>query len=653
MKRWYDIKAASSGTHELLIYGDIGESWSDQSVVAADLVKDLAELEASAINVRINSYGGSVSDGVAIHNALDRHPAKINVYVDGVAVSIASLIAMAGEKIHMAENALMMIHAPWGAATGNAQDMRDAAGMLDRFAEAMLPPYSRRLGESLARSLITDGEDHWYTAEEALAAGLADEIDASLLAAAHFQLPSRFQRTGDTNMAEESPVEVPVSAQMQERNQYLQGIRAVNELPGTDPERRKRVLEAVALCELDPRLTRDECIERVTKAANPYEAEPLNVLPTQPQHQPVAIYGDNRHHAEYAEAATDAILLRAGIPVFEPHAAVDDVRGQTLTQIAQAMLSHSRGGFGVGFGGGNPNEIVRAAMTTSDFPILLANTANKAVMLGFENEPASHRLWTREVENSDFKPVSRYAISEAPGLEEIQEGGEYTHGSLSERSESYELKTYGKKLAITRKAIINDDIGGFTRIPQAFGSAAARLEADKVYALLTGNPAMSDGTALFHADHGNLASSGSALSLAALGEGRAAMRKQTGIGGTGLLNVVPRYLIVPAALESTAEQLLASLVDPAKQNDAANPAWVRGLELVVDPRLDSVSATGWYLAASHMQVDTVEVAHLAGQRGVFIEERSEFDTDNFEIKARLDFATQVIDWVGLYHNPGA
>lgn len=115
-------------------------------------------------------------------------------------------------------------------------------------------------------------------------------------------------------------------------------------------------------------------------------------------------------------------------------------------------------------------------------------------------------------------------MSEAPDLKEILEGGEYTNGALSERAESYSLKTYGRMMVLTRVAIINDDLGGFTRIPNAFGASAARLEADKVYNLLTSNPNMSDSKALFHADHKNLMT-GADLSIASLGVARAEMRK--------------------------------------------------------------------------------------------------------------------------------
>jgi hypothetical protein len=108
---------------------------------------------------------------------------------------------------------------------------------------------------------------------------------------------------------------------------------------------------------------------------------------------------------------------------------------------------------------------------------------------------------------------------------------------------------------------------------------------------------MSDGKTLFHTNHGNLASAGSKLTVENLGAARAAMRKQKGIKGLDFIDPTPRFLIVPVALETTAEELLSSLVNPARTNDTGNPEWIRGLTLAADPRLDAVSATAWYLAA--------------------------------------------------------
>jgi len=122
LHRWWEIRAAGDNedTAEVLIYGDIGESWWAETVSAKEFVQELQAIDAKSLVVRINSYGGSVKDGIAIHNAIRRHPADTEVVIDGMAVSIASLIAMAGDVVSMAENAMMMIHAPWGAVIGNS-----------------------------------------------------------------------------------------------------------------------------------------------------------------------------------------------------------------------------------------------------------------------------------------------------------------------------------------------------------------------------------------------------------------------------------------------------------------------------------------------------------------------------------------------------
>src|SRR5690606_16334276 len=123
-------------------------------------------------------YGGSVADGLAIYNALRRHPARKVVTVDGVAMSIASLIAMAGDTVEMPATSIMMVHAPWGVMAGNARDARQYADTLDTYAEAMADAYVRKTGKSRADvlALLQDGDDHYYTAAEAVAEGFADEV---------------------------------------------------------------------------------------------------------------------------------------------------------------------------------------------------------------------------------------------------------------------------------------------------------------------------------------------------------------------------------------------------------------------------------------------------------------------------------------------
>ncbi|HCZ49104.1 MAG TPA: hypothetical protein DCZ11_08875, partial [Gammaproteobacteria bacterium] len=171
------LDAVSAAEVDLLIYGPIGDYFWGDGVTAAGIVEQLAQLNAARINVRINSDGGVVSDGLAIYNALRNHPATITVTVDGIAASIASLIAQAGETRRVYRNSTMMLHGPQSGRWGFADDLRDAANMLDTIAAAMLAGYTDRATapDEIERHLA-DRRDHWFTAEEMIAAGLADEI---------------------------------------------------------------------------------------------------------------------------------------------------------------------------------------------------------------------------------------------------------------------------------------------------------------------------------------------------------------------------------------------------------------------------------------------------------------------------------------------
>jgi len=183
--------------------------------------------------------------------------------------------------------------------------------------------------------------------------------------------------------------------------------------------------------------------------------------------------------------------------------------------------------------------------------------------------------------------------------------------------------------------------------------AAATLESDTVWGIITSNPAMGDGVALFHANHANLnTGSGSALGLTGLGAAMAAMAKQKGLDGATTLNVQARYLAVPVALQLTAFQLVAANLAPAQTANVV-PEYIRALTPVAEPRLDAASTTAWYLFASPDQIDTIEYAYLEGQDGVYIETRQGFEVDGVEIKARLDFGAKAIGWRGMQKNAGA
>jgi hypothetical protein len=353
---------------------------------------------------------------------------------------------------------------------------------------------------------------------------------------------------------------------------------------------------------------------------------------------------------EVRRGAVETALLHR----FDPHRyaiseTARDWRGYSLIEMARSFLEAE----GVRVRGLSRDEIAtRALHTTSDFPAILAAVTNKTLRDAYEAAPRTFPPIARRATAADFKDMHRLQLGEAPQLEKVNEAGEFKRGSLGEGKESYRVETWGKVIGITRQVIINDDLDAFTRIPALFGTAAATLESDVVWGIVTANPNMADGVALFHANHKNLAGTGTALDVANLGKARAQMAKQTGLDGKTVLNIRPAFLVVPSSLELTAEQLIAQNLVPAKSADVV-PQSIRSLAVIAEPRLDPASgAVPWYLFASPSSIDTIEYAYLEGQDGVYIETRIGFDVDGVEIKARLDFGAKAIDWRGLFKNAG-
>lgn len=166
----------AADTMELWLYDEIGDTfWG--GVSAKDVVRDIAASK-TPISVRINSPGGIVTEGYAIYNALSQHRHGVTVQVDGLAASIASIIAMAGEQIIMAEMSMMMIHNPWTIAVGDAREFRSVADTLEKMQAQSAGLYAKRSGMSEAEAQAAMDAETWYTAEEAVAAGLADAISS-------------------------------------------------------------------------------------------------------------------------------------------------------------------------------------------------------------------------------------------------------------------------------------------------------------------------------------------------------------------------------------------------------------------------------------------------------------------------------------------
>ena len=173
---WYRIENADGERAELFIYGAIGSDWDDGDVTASQFVRDLRNITASSLDLHINSPGGLVFDGVAIYSALKNHAASVDVYVDGIAASAASFVAMAGDSVTIEKPAKMMIHDARGLVLGNASDMTEMAGLLDELSNTIAGIYADRAGGEIGTWRDRMRAESWFSASQAVEAGLADRV---------------------------------------------------------------------------------------------------------------------------------------------------------------------------------------------------------------------------------------------------------------------------------------------------------------------------------------------------------------------------------------------------------------------------------------------------------------------------------------------
>lgn len=382
---------------------------------------------------------------------------------------------------------------------------------------------------------------------------------------------------------------------------------------------------------------------------------------------PLEFIADGRD--KFRAATVDALILRSGLEalrvspgsraIFEkPAVGAQDLMGYSLRELARECLrvcnQHS---------GGDPREMIGRALTTSDFPLILAAVANKSLEAGWETAEETWRAWCATGSVSDFKIHTAVRASEVSDLDEVPEDTEYKYGTRSEAQEQYSIATYGKLFSLSRQTIINDDLGALTDIPAAHGESAARKVADLPYAVLTANAAMGDGNALFIAAHDNLAAAPFNVppTIAPIAEAIRAMGLQTDILGLRRLNIRPQYFLAPRTLEGScehffknglwADEAVKGTPDEAYATTRVNPYAGTYFTRVYESRLDADSLTAYYFAAQKGK--TVKIFFLNGIQTPYMETKQGWSVDGIEYKVRIDAGAKAVDWKGLYKNPGA
>lgn len=655
-------KAGMLGPMEIQLYDEITASTAKRVLTA------LAENPAAPVAIRINSYGGDVFAAIAICNALKNHRGKKTGYNDGIAASAASLILSACDIVIMAENALLMIHGPQTAINGNAPQMRETAETLDKVAASMVAIYAaktRRPAEEIARWLAS-GQDHWFDAEEALAAGLINEIARPLRIAArlgNLKIPDRYllKMTTETHAPDPAIEAAAITAERlrvsditalfdQHTKHYPEDhgkfTALKNELiqSGAAMEAaRNQILHLMGACHPGPLASGQGAFGQRYNAMTP------PVLPRGGLFagisNPVG-YGGYADH--FRAAASDGMALNLGAKLSDAHPQARQFRGIGPTGLAQICLQEA----GINATGLTGAALIKAALTQSDFPSLMGDAVATSLISYHEQATLEHRAICDIGDATDFKPQRAANVSFFPGLEKKLEGGEIRHGSLSEHAETYQIETFARMIAVSRELLANDNMGGIQATVLTSANASARLERDLAFGVLTANKALSDGKALFHADHGNFydgtgnpGGPSAEMDVDGLNIARRKMRMQKDSSG-GYLLTLPRFIVCPVALESDAEALVSSLTYKPASGEMTTPAWVKGLQVIADPRLDEASATNWYLLSETSVAPVIRLVFLNGARGPTVESEWDFSRDVMMHKVRMDIAACAVGYAG-------
>lgn len=610
---------------EISLYEPIEGATARQFVNAVKAAK-------GPITVAINSGGGNINDGFAIYNTLRAYKGHTVARIDGIAASMATIVALGADRVEMADNGWWMIHNPWGVSAGEADKMRKQADIMEQMGKAMLATYVAKTGlpEDEIKAMM-DAET-WLTAEEAKEKGFVDAVypggeEVMGLSGSCFAMLGKFQHP---------PVQLTTQQSSAAELAEAGRVKAVADLfsvfgnggQAETPEIKELKASCISDNTCTPELARQRILAKLAEGIEPLGGAYAHIHP-----------GNGNIVGDSIRAAINTRLGRQ-----EPEKD-NRYNNYSLREMARASLQDRN----ISCSSLNTMQMVGLAFThsTSDFGHILGDVATKSALAGWNESPETFDQWTRTGSLPDFRPGHRVGLDTFPRLREVREGAEYKYATLTDTGATIMLATYGELFSITRQAIINDDLSVLSTIPMAMGRAAKATEGDLVYEVLTSNPTFNK-EKLFSAKRNNLVSG--ALSVDMLSAARAHMRKQKSAGGQ-VLNIIPKYLLVPADLEAMAEQVIRSISIPGTNNAGVHNPVKDTLDIITEPRLDASSVDAWYLAAAK-GADTIEVAYLDGIAEPYLESTQGFTVDGVTYKVRIDAGVAPVDYRGLLMSTG-
>lgn len=693
----------------IYLEGSVGFSfWGEPSFSVSD-VREMIGDDTDELTVNLNSGGGIATEGIAIYNLLKSHPAKVHIVITSIAASAASMIAMAGDTITMLAGSQMMIHDPaneWSDGRGTADDHQRKADELERMSLQWSKIYADRTGMAVeeVRELMRD--ETYFTPEEAVAAGFAtatDETQAQEVAAFDYRIyahaPQKLLKAGraaspekqavlamicgliapkkETTMpktkalAEMTPEELAgmsvedIAAMTDEEKAALTDEQKASlseeqlaalgeELEGEDDEEDEdgdgeetttatAIMDLVAMHGDGIDVARGFIAKKATLASvvAHYKAKGKPLARVNPNAPRAQIVRDER---ETRRAAMPVALAAQITRATTVAAAAQPYMNMTMAEMMASCANYS----GPLRTSADIDRMIRAsAHTTSDFPAILENAMNKVLLDRYQMAQPTYQAVSRRRDFRDFRATPMIRSGDFPMPKLLGESGEIKYGTIGEGKEVAQLYTYASGLRITRQTIINDDLGALDDAMRDYGSVISRMEETAFYAALL-TAVLSDGKAIFHADHGNLAGSGAAINKTSVSAARAAIRKQKGFDGNSL-NLSPSILLVGPDKETEAESIVADIT--AATTDNVN-VFSRKLQVVVT---NEITGNAWYVLADPNTAGGEIFTHgfLQGNAAPIVRTENTFGTDGMAMEIIHDFGFGAVDYRGGYKNPGA
>ncbi len=660
----------------------------DEGYFSSRMVVDALAGFPGEVTLIVNSDGGMPSEGEAIRAALEAHPGNVTALITGNAHSAASLMVMGADRVEMSAGSLMLIHDPSVGAHGNPEALSAAAAELDVMAGAYAGVYAARAGITPDEARAMMRAETMLTADAAVEAGFADAVTSQPVNIANGAAMSRavalaaagaaMSRAHEAQMKFEANADAGLNGGESQET----GQEAISENEETSMS--KKILAAGAALSGVAAAAAVGADEAVMSAA---PAEPVMSAAQAVAAERARIAGINEIAAPFmshvgadrvAEMVADGTSIDAARVVIMDAAAaaqprtsrVEIVRDERDTKrvgmieaaVAQMLRrdpadDRARPYMEMGFvematdltgaprprsTGAKADVLMSAGHSTSDFPLILSTAFNTVIESVYDLVDPTFDAFSREMTFNDFRAHDIVRPDNFPTLQKIGENGEIKFGTFGEGKETIALASYATGITVTRQLMVNDAMGGIAEVLLNAAGIVPEFEEETFWAMLLSNPKLTDGKALFHADHGNIGAAG-AINTANIGEARKAMRSHKQKDGRSVKSNAPAVLIVGPERETEAEQFLAPVL--AAEQTHVNPI-ARSLRMVVS---EEITDGKWFVTVDKSK-KTASFRHgyLDGYRAPRVRVQDPFGSQGTSMTIEHDFGCGAVGHMGAY-----